>query len=82
VVGLYAGLSKMAGGVMDAGPWLTVALGGTFVQCWGYSLLPLKRTAPLTPPKACQYLHNPSGNWQARIAADMHRDAVMWEAAQ
>jgi hypothetical protein len=52
VVGLYAALVETTQGVMDAGIWLTLALGGVFLACWGYSLLPLKRTAPLTPPHA------------------------------
>jgi cbb3-type cytochrome oxidase subunit 3 len=52
VGGLYAALVETTQGVMDAGIWLTLALGVTFLACWGYSLLPLKRTAPLTPPAA------------------------------
>ncbi|HEY1391323.1 MAG TPA: hypothetical protein VGF38_22485 [Ktedonobacterales bacterium] len=52
VVGLYAALVETTQGMMDAGIWLTLALGGAFLACWGYSLLPLKRTAPLTPPAA------------------------------
>jgi hypothetical protein len=52
VVGLYAAFVETTQGVMDAGIWLTLALGATFLACWGYSLLPLKRTAPLTRPHA------------------------------
>jgi hypothetical protein len=51
-VGLYAALIETTQGVMDAGIWLTLALGGAFLACWGYCLLPLKRTAPLKPPHA------------------------------
>jgi hypothetical protein len=51
VVGLYAAFVEMTQGVMDGGIWLTLGLGVIFLACWGYSLLPLKRTAPLKPPQ-------------------------------
>jgi hypothetical protein len=52
VVGLYAAFIETTQGVMDAGIWLTLALGATFLACCVYSLQPLKRTAPLMPPHA------------------------------
>ncbi len=53
---------------MDAGIWLTLALGVAFLACWGYSLLPLKRTAPLKAPH--EALPAPSQQERELVGAD------------
>ena len=68
VVGLYAALIETTQGIMDAGIWLTLALGATFLACWGYSLLPLKRTAPLKPPG--EALPTPAHHERELVGAD------------